>query len=226
MGNWFGIFSDSTPTNTETNTQLTGSGGAMDDVAVLIPDGEESCSFCGSPTSYRCPTCRNSPDFAYHCNPETTECGTGRDVAADHAAAFHNNHPEMDTFNTVSMIVKLTFADEEGKVLESVEPEEPRIWMSDDDTFRSVTAEELASVTFNAPQIAITSEWAKDDEYVLYKAPNGEHFSMTDMIDVLTKSEQYFRPQSAWFGRVDDHHIFFEGFDRTVSGAYAASWGS
>ena len=41
MGNWFGIFSDSTPINTETNTQQTGSGGAMDDVGVFIPDGEE-----------------------------------------------------------------------------------------------------------------------------------------------------------------------------------------
>ena len=61
-----------------------------------------------------------------------------------------------------------------------------------------------------------------------YKAANGKWFTVQETMEVIGKYETATRGNTKWFGGVDTHHVFFEGFDTLGSsnGRYCIGWGS
>ncbi len=77
-------------------------------------------------------------------------------------------------------------------------------------------------------EVVITEEYIRVESHgytFRYRAPNGKVFTVRGLFDVLLKIEKYSRPKTDWFGGIDVHHIFFEGF-YFKNGVYHCYWGS
>lgn len=94
----------------------------------------------------------------------------------------------------------------------------------EDGELRPLTEDELASVAFAAPQIELFNVDA--GERVLHEAPNGQRFTVRDLICAVELTERRTRDSSEWLGGVDVHHIFFEGIALEEDGTWAICWGS
>jgi hypothetical protein len=88
---------------------------------------------------------------------------------------------------------------------------------------RPLTEDELASIAFAAPQIRLRGDTGEE---VAHDAPNGEHFTVRDLIRAVELTELRTRGSSEWLGGVDVHHIFFEGISLEQDGTWAICWGS
>lgn len=89
--------------------------------------------------------------------------------------------------------------------------------------FRRLTAAELDSVVFRGKQIRLRGMAGK---VVSHDAPNGEFFTVRDMLHAVEETERRTRGQSDWFGEVDFIHIFFEGIRLADDGVWDITWGS
>ena len=88
---------------------------------------------------------------------------------------------------------------------------------------RELTAAELDSVALRESRVALSGESGKELEY---EAPNGEYFTVRDLIRAVERAETALRADSEWLGGIDVHHIYFEGLEMTKPGHFQVMWGS
>lgn len=88
---------------------------------------------------------------------------------------------------------------------------------------RPLTEDELASVAIVSPQLQLRGDTG---EAVPHEAPNGEHFTVRDLIRAVELTELRTRDRSEWLGGVDVHHIYFEGIHLEADGTWSIGWGS
>ena len=90
-------------------------------------------------------------------------------------------------------------------------------------------SEHLEIIVFQKPTIVVAGEAKVPVEH---HAPNGQFFTVKDMIQVVIETERQTREETAWFGGMDLHHIFFEGIstdlwgDKEQDQVWYISWGS
>jgi len=89
--------------------------------------------------------------------------------------------------------------------------------------FRSITEEELNRVAFRGANLKLSGE---SEVTVSHAAPNGEYFTVRELLRVIEETEQQTRYQSEWLGGVDVHHCFFEGICNEEGDVRSIYWGS
>lgn len=147
------------------------------------------------------------------------------------------SHPELNFFNNLSgqLEIELTAPTERIGNLDNVRatPDAKiatlkltaEVFNEESETFRDLTAEELQSVAFRAAQITLRGE---SGETVTHNAPNGNFFTVQELLNAVAETERQSRDQSEWFGGVDVHHVYFEGIhpDEEEEGVWEIYWGS
>jgi hypothetical protein len=145
------------------------------------------------------------------------------------------SHPELEFFNKLSgrLEIELTVPTEPIGNLSNVRatPEAEikslrlaaTVFNHDLGTFRELTADELQSVALPKSQIALRGE---SGGVTIHGAPNGECFTVQDLLNAVAETERQTRGKSTWFGGVDVHHIFFEGIRQADDGVWEIDWGS
>lgn len=88
---------------------------------------------------------------------------------------------------------------------------------------RALTEAELTSVAFAAPVIRLRG---LTDQSVVVHAPDGQRFSVRDLLHAIEQMELATRHTSEWFGGVDVQHTYFEGIEEDGDGVWAVQWGS
>lgn len=88
---------------------------------------------------------------------------------------------------------------------------------------RKLSDAELDSVALRAPHVVFHGESGKQ---VDHDAPNGEYFTVRDLIDAIEKTERAQRSEGHWMGGIDVHHIYFEGLELVAPGSFQILWGS
>ena len=75
--------------------------------------------------------------------------------------------------------------------------------------------------------IHLSSRGLSNTKEVEYKAANDKWFTVRELINVIGKYSLY-ETAAQWFGGIDAHHVFFEGFTDSGSsnGRYCIGWGS
>ncbi len=97
------------------------------------------------------------------------------------------------------------------------------VYLEDEGTFRSLSPEELESIAYPEKEIALRAE---SGDVVKHTAPNGEYFTVEQLLKAVELTEQETRNNSEWFGGVDVHHCFFEGIEQEEDGVWEIYWGS
>ena len=148
------------------------------------------------------------------------------------------DHPELEFFNSLSgkLKIELTVPPERvgNLVNERATPEAGivslklvvEIYNSDTDERRPLTPEELDSVAFRGASIRLRSE---EGEAVSHAAPNGQFFTVRQLLAAVEETERQTRDQSEWLGGVDVHHVYFEGIhpdEDGEEGVWQICWGS
>ncbi len=142
--------------------------------------------------------------------------------------------PELAFFNALSGILRIELTEPAQQaaphLLNLVAPPAARIaaLRFDAKVFeggegRPLTEGELASIAFASPQIRLRGDTGEE---VAHEAPNGQHFTVRDLIRAVELTELRTRDRSEWLGGVDVHHIFFEGLHLEADGTWAIGWGS
>lgn len=88
---------------------------------------------------------------------------------------------------------------------------------------RPLTGKELNTVVLQGATIQLQG---LAEIVVSHKAPNGKHFTVTDILKAIEQTERQTRDQTEWFGGVDIHHIHLEGIHRAGGGVWDIQWGS
>lgn len=88
---------------------------------------------------------------------------------------------------------------------------------------RKLTDSELDTVALRQAQVTLHAE---SGEAVQHDAPNGEYFTVRDLIQAVEKTESTLRGKTEWLGGIDVHHIYFEGLEATKPGHFEILWGS
>jgi hypothetical protein len=144
-------------------------------------------------------------------------------------------HPELEFFNKLSgtLKIELTVPTERISNLSNVRatPEAEikslrlaaKVFNRDFGTLRELTVDELQSVAFHGSHIALRGE---SGGVTKHKSPNGECFTVQDLLNAITETERQTRGKSTWFGGIDIHHIFFEGIHQADDGVWEIHWGS
>jgi hypothetical protein len=145
------------------------------------------------------------------------------------------SHPELEFFNKLSctLEIELTVPTERignlcnvratpGAEITSLRLA-ATVFARDLGTFRELTLGELQSAAFLASQIALRGV---SGGVTLHEAPNGECFTVQDLLNAVAETERQTRGKSTWFGGVDVHHIFFEGVHQADGGVWEIRWGS
>jgi hypothetical protein len=83
------------------------------------------------------------------------------------------------------------------------------------ESFRPLTSEELDGVAFQSASIRLRSDSFSGDP-VAHAAPNGEFFTVRQLLEAVEATERQTRGQSQWLGGVDVHHVYFEGIHRVA----------
>lgn len=164
----------------------------------------------------------------------STRCGCSASSAP--AVAFlRPSQPELDFFNSLSgrLEIELTQAPQRIGSLDNVRatPDAKvkslrliaKVFNSDSKTFRDLTREELQSIAFRGSEITLRAEGGGT---VNHRAPNGEFFTVQQLLDAVAETERQSRGQSEWFDGVDVHHVFFEGIHQDDDGVWEIDWGS
>ena len=96
-----------------------------------------------------------------------------------------------------------------------------------EEPFRDLTAKERKLVAYAQPSIRVSSYACITPSRVIeHPAPNGKHFTIDDLIDVVERQELQTRDETDWFGGVDCHHVFYEGLHLQKDGTWQIYWGS
>lgn len=97
-----------------------------------------------------------------------------------------------------------------------------KVYVREEGDSRPITEEELGAVAFENAGIEIKSL----GHVVKHDAPNGEAFTVRDLLQAVEDTERQVRGVSEWFGGVDCHHIYYEGLHLQEDGTYSVFWGS
>ena len=142
---------------------------------------------------------------------------------------------ELEFFNTISgqLDIQLTEAPENVGDLLNLRASEtaelksidfvPEIFEEDKGEFRGLTDEEFDRIAFKGSTIKLAGD-AGDP--VTHAAPNGEHFTVRQLLDAVVETERQIRGNTEWLGGIDVHHIFFEGIYEEEPGIWQIYWGS
>ena len=144
----------------------------------------------------------------------------------------------MDKINEYSAILQMdikTFQWNEQFLNKFVKPETelksvsiPNIRKFVDDEIVDLTVDELSEVCYEGNEITLVVEKSEFHEGFskTFRSPNG--FTVRQMFDNVEDFEMKARPLSNWFGGIDAHHIFFEGFNKIdgTDNHYTICWGS
>jgi hypothetical protein len=145
------------------------------------------------------------------------------------------SHPELEFFNRLSgkLEIELTAPPEKIGNLDNLRapPEAkikslklaPHVFDRETETARKLTPEELQSVAFQAAQIKLRGEGAGA---VAHQAPNGQFFTVQDLLNAGAETERQTRDNSDWLDGVDVHHVYFEGIHPGEDGVWEKYWGS
>jgi hypothetical protein len=138
-------------------------------------------------------------------------------------------------FNGLSAILKITLTEATEAISPNLENQKatptariesleltPSVFLRENSEFRDLTPEELALVVLEEKSIRLRGL----GEAVEHEAPNGESFTVADLLAAIAATERQTRDQSEWFDGVDVHHVFFEGIRRGDDGIWRARWGS
>jgi hypothetical protein len=96
-------------------------------------------------------------------------------------------------------------------------------YVFEDNDLRPLTEEEYERVALREPEFQLRGEAG---ELVTHHAPNGEFFTVRDVLRAVEETERKTRATSEWFGGVDVHHVYFEGVHRQDDGTWLIHWGS
>lgn len=97
-------------------------------------------------------------------------------------------------------------------------------WGDDDNvTFRDLTPEELDRVVIRGKRIRLRG---LSGDVVSHDAPNGEFFTVRELLQAVEETERQTRDRSKWFGGIDVHHCYFEGMRLDKDGSWHIRWGS
>ncbi|ORY50487.1 hypothetical protein BCR33DRAFT_762794 [Rhizoclosmatium globosum] len=101
-------------------------------------------------------------------------------------------------------------------------------WNSEISDMEYLTEEQWNRPALHRKEFVLKNALDEDhnDESKTFTAPNGNFFTVRDMVDIVEAFEREFRVKSDWFGGVDAHHIFYEGFFQYEDGSFGISWGS
>jgi hypothetical protein len=99
----------------------------------------------------------------------------------------------------------------------------PQVWEEDKDELHDLTEAELQLEIFQHPSIRLRGE---GEVVVEHSAPNGNSFTIQDMIIAIEVTERKSRGSSEWLGGIDVHHIYFEGIHQDENGDWEIHWGS
>lgn len=148
-----------------------------------------------------------------------------------------SRHPELDFFNSLSGSLEIVLTrplKRIGKLLNEAAPPSAKIRSlrlrlgvpveGSMDT-RRLTRAELASIAFRGARIRLRSGVSEGPALVM-PAPNGEWFTVADLIGTIEEVERRSRGASEWFGGIDVHHVYFEGIHPDGRARWATEWGS
>jgi hypothetical protein len=88
--------------------------------------------------------------------------------------------------------------------------------------FRPLTETEMSAVALTEPEVVLRGLGAP----VHHVAPNGQWFTVRDLLAAVEETERVTRQESQWFGGVDIHHVFFQGLQLGDDNIWQISWGS
>ncbi|MFB8003675.1 hypothetical protein [Nocardia sp. NPDC056000] len=97
-----------------------------------------------------------------------------------------------------------------------------QVWHEDNADFRDPTADELQQVALTTPELTLRGL----GDPVTHRAPNGQWFTVADLLDAIVQTERATRHHTSWFDGIDVHHIFFEGIGFGSDGVGEIYWGS
>ena len=161
-------------------------------------------------------------------------------AAPQSGAAPRASHPELDFFNKISARLEIEMsappefientADLRATPTSTITSLKLQAVIVDRDSTspkgiaaRELTAQELHAIAFDGARIELRGEGGVT---VSYQAPNGQSFSVQDLLKAVEDTERQSRPNSEWFGGVDVHHIYFEGIHESGAGVWEIQWGS
>lgn len=140
----------------------------------------------------------------------------------------------LDFFNSLSATLKIQLSEPPERITPALENQkatptaeivslslEPSVYLRDAQDFRPLTEDELDRVVFDAAEIALASH----GQSVTHPAPDGQRFTVRDLLAAVEQHERQTRAESDWFDGIDVHHIFFEGIEWS-DGAWHIHWGS
>lgn len=140
--------------------------------------------------------------------------------------------PGFAYFNAVTNTIYVQLS--EDRELEDVGwNDHPQIYLNHNEElephFRDLTEEELDLVGLEVPVIYVRSYACLDpgsSDAIQFTAPNGKHFTVQDLLDMVIECERQTRGKTHWFGGIDRHHVFFEGMSLREDGTWVTHWGS
>ncbi|WP_330179772.1 hypothetical protein OHB26_25465 [Nocardia sp. NBC_01503] len=95
-----------------------------------------------------------------------------------------------------------------------------QVWQAEE--FRELTADELREPALMEAEVTLRGE----GDAVTHRAPNGEWFSVGELLAAVAETERVTRHRTSWFGGIDVHHVFFEGIELGADGVWDINWGS
>lgn len=100
-----------------------------------------------------------------------------------------------------------------------------KVFVEDLGDERELTAEEWERPVLGQAQVSLRS---LSGDLLSHSAPNGEFFTVRELMLAIEETERRTREKSDWFGGLDLHHCFFEGIypDEEVPEAWEIYWGS
>ncbi len=146
------------------------------------------------------------------------------------------DHPELEFFNDLSGELEIELSTPAQPIAEGLRnlaaPTDskvvslrlrPEVYVEEEDDFRSLTEDELSGIAYRGARITLRGE---SGDAVTHAAPNGEAFTVQELLDAVAETELRTRDASEWLGGVDVHHVFFEGLEPESDGVWAIVWGS
>ncbi|QDU58784.1 hypothetical protein [Aeoliella mucimassa] len=146
------------------------------------------------------------------------------------------DQPGLEFFNSLSGQLEIELSEPAERVAENLANEAapptativsltfvPEIFVEETEEFRPLTEEELSRVAYKGASITLVGEGGVAVEH---KAPNGQHFTVAELVTAVEKTEKESRAKSEWLDGIDVHHIFFEGMYQEEDGSWWITWGS
>lgn len=119
----------------------------------------------------------------------------------------------------------------EGVKIKSISIDEISKFVYDEDEEVEIvllTKKELNTICYNEKKITLIEERSQFNKGFGKTFTNNKGFTVREMFNVIVEFEKETRPLSNWFGGVDAHHIYFEGFRKyqDKENTYTICWGS